>query len=439
MVVLGSAAFAAARGAAFARRGALLGSVLGIVGLAASDWPRLARAVDLAGGTFVGPFLSAVLPAAVALTAALAAAVLLSEELRPHAGILLLVLSAAWVLPTMVVAASLTRWWGLGPRSLAEAAGVPTGEGARRWVILWLPASRGGPVRRELMLETSGGVDLSPRSLAKIESFLRRVGHRDVFSCGALAALRQGWRRSWRTDRALDALALAVPGRVHPDYRRALDLLKAGPLTAERLARLERLEEESARSSAGFEDAAQSQAIFEGFSAAYARFGDEEKARRWLYRIDNLWPMNEQKIEVTPVEYFRSGRVAGVLRVDGRAASAVRVGLFLVWKSSSAAGDASTRLLSLSTVTDAHGRFAFRELGPGRYVLALMASASLLGGRLLESPGEFELGLENRQVLLSPIRLESGEGAMDESVESIDPRAKTAGAAPGALLRWPRR
>ena len=37
----------------------------------------------------------------------------------------------------------------------------------------------------------------------------------------------------------LDALMISLPGRVHPDYLRALELLRAGPMTAQRYAKLE--------------------------------------------------------------------------------------------------------------------------------------------------------------------------------------------------------
>lgn len=436
---LGASAFTAARGTGSARLGASFGLILGAVGWSASRWPQLSRALELAGWTFVGPLLASLTATAVAVTAGLSAFILASEDVRPHARSLLLGLCAAWVLPTVATEAALQRWWGFGPRSLSEAAGVPTNRSAQTQTVLWLYASRGHAVQKDAVRMAADAVDLSPQSLAKIEGFLRRAGARDVFARDAASALRQGWRQWWEADRALDALSLAVPGRLHPDYRRALDLIKAGPLNSVRYARLEALAAESMRSSAGFEDVAQSQYIFEGFSAAYARFGDEEKARQWLYRVDNLWPINEKKIEVTPVSDFRDGRVLGRLQVDGRVAPSVRVGLFLVWKSSSSAGAATSRLLSGSGYTDEDGRFSFSELGPGRYCLALMARPEALRGRVLDSPGEFELGYDSPEVVLPAIRIEREILPVPESFSPGGLPEEPTPRVPERPMLWPRR
>jgi len=98
--------------------------------------------------------------------------------------------------------------------------------------------------------------------------------------------------------------------------------------------------------------------------------------------------------------------VSGQLQVDGRVAPSVRVGLFLIWKSSSASGAVTSRLLSGSSYTDEDGRFSFAELGPGRYCLALMARPELLRGRVLDSPDEFELGYDKPEAVLPAIRIE---------------------------------
>ncbi|MEK7382185.1 MAG: hypothetical protein AAB262_02755 [Elusimicrobiota bacterium] len=439
LLALGAAALTAARGPGAVRLGAAFGLMLGVVGWSASRWPQLARALELSGWIFVGPLLAAVLSTAVALTAGLSAFVLMSEDVRPHARSLLLGLCAAWVLPTIATEGALLRWWGFGPRSLAEAAGVPTNRSAQTMAVLWLYSSRGHGVQKDAVRMAADAVDLSHQSLVKLSAFLRHTGSRDIFARGAVAAVRQGGRQWWESERALDARTLAVSGRIHPDYRKALDLIKAGPLNAGRFARLEGLAAEAARSSAGFEDVAQSQHIFEGFSAAYARFGDEEKARKWLYRVDNLWPVNEKKIEVTPVEDFRDGRVSGRLQVDGRGAASVRVGLFLVWKSSSASGTATSRLLSGSSFTDEEGRFSFRELGPGRYCLALMARPEVLRGRVLDSPDEFELGYDKPEVLLPVIRIERETPALPESFAPGGLSEEPAPRVPERLRLWPRR
>jgi hypothetical protein len=399
---LSIAAFAAAGGGG--GRGAAFGAALGVVGVCASRWPPLARAIELGGGVFVGPFLAGLLPWAVGLTALGCAAALTFEDFRPHARLLVLGAVAAWALPTLAVESGLAAWWGYGPRTLAEAAGIPTNEDAPRLTVLRLAPSRGRSVSREKVRMAAEGVDLGPESLARLDDFLRRSGYRGVFALEALKDLRYGWLLWWDADRALDADMIASPGRVHPDYRRALELLAAGPVTAERRAKLDLLAREAAASPEGFEDVDGSQYIFEGFSAAYARFGDEANARKWLYRIDNLWPINERKIVVTPVEDFHQGVVSGQVLLDGQPGVGLRVGLFAV-ETSTATG-ATTRVLSAAAFPDDEGRFEFADLGPATYELALLGRPTELGGLVEGVPGSIKISEEARAAELPPIRVE---------------------------------
>jgi hypothetical protein len=403
-LVLGAAAFAAA-GRGRARLGAAYGLTMSAIGWCASRWPLLSRAIEMNGGVFAGPFLSAMLGVAFAATAAGVAAAFLLEEVRPHAAKLVLLAAAMWAVPTAATEFSLERWWGLGPRSLAEAAGVPANDEAETAEIVRLVPSRGHSVSRESARMGETGVSLSPQSLTKLEAFLKKTDYRDVFAAEALSDVRRGWLMWWEPERALDAMMINVPGRVHPDHRGALDLIKVGPLTAERYDRLDQLAEmASAPGAAGFEQVTTSQYIFEGFAAAYARFDDETKARKWLARIDNLMMVSEKKLEIAPLETFRTGRVTGSLEIDGRPAGAVIVGLFEIWRTTTAS--AGTRLLAASAFPDENGGFTFADLGPGEYELGLLGRADQLRGQITGSPGRFELGDERPAMDLPPIRVE---------------------------------
>jgi hypothetical protein len=415
-MLLGAAAFAAA-GRGRARLGAAFGLAMSAIGWCASRWPQLARAVDLSGATWVGPFLGSLAAPAFALTAAGVAAALLLKDLKPKALTLVIAAAALWAVPTFATEAALARWWGLGPRTLSEAVGVATGEDSQTATVLRLAPSRGRTTSRENVRMAaslqdlrpdeppSTGVDLSPESIAKLEGFLQRSGYRGVFAAEALAHVRRGWLMWWDADHALDAMMLSVPGRVHPDYRGALDLIKVGPMTAERFAKLEQLEAAAtADPRTGFEQVTASQYIFEGFAAAYARFGDEAKARRWLSHIDNLLLVTEKKVEVAPLEDFRTGRITGSLLLDGRPAGSVMVGLFEIWRTTPTSS--GLRLLSGSTFPDANGTFTFSDLGPGQYELGLLGRAEDLRGRLIGSPGRFEIGYDRPAATLLPITIE---------------------------------
>lgn len=300
------------------------------------------------------------------------------------------------------------RAWGFGPRSLAQAAGVPTNAASETRAIAWLYRSAGRAWRVERLRLSSETTDLSPESLERISAYLHRAGFRGVFASEGLAALREGWLQLWDAERALDAAMISVPGRAHPDYLAALRLLRAGPLSAERYGKLEQLAAATGRRREGFERANESQEIFEGFSMAYARFGDEEKARLWLERVDGLWGVADKKIEGAPIEDLRDGRVEGQVFLDGAPARGLTVGLFFVWYSS--ASRSTHYWLSGARSPDEDGRFVFDALGPGRYALALQGPRGVFEGRVSGVPGVFEVGYDRPFVELVPVRLERRAG-----------------------------
>ncbi len=407
-VVLAAAAFLLAGRGLVA--GLVFGLVMVVVDQCASEWPALARAIELSGATFFGPLLGVLVLPAVGVSAVLLVEALIDKS-RSSVRLALLAVLLVWLVPTYAAKAVLARGWGYGPRSLAEAAQVPTKAEAPVLAVAWLYPSGGEAVRVEERRMSDERVDLTPDSLSRLERFLERRRLRDVFAVDALAATRRGWLMWWEAEKALDAALLSSPGRAAPDYRRALELFRAGPLTDARLAKLRQLDALAEKRGPGFEGVTATQYIFEGFSAAYARFGLEEDARRWLYRIDRLWPVNDKRIEVTPVEDMRDGRIDGRLFLDGRPAVDVRVGLFFAWRST--ATNSTHYFLSGSTFPDEDGRFSFTALGPGRYHLALLGEAGALAGRVRGSPGFIEIGYDRPEAFLSPIRLESGTLSRD--------------------------
>ncbi len=399
----GTAAMTLAGGRRAWLAGAACGAIFGALAHYARLWLALACALKLAGD-FSGGALCATMPWLLAAAGAAAAAALAHPEMRPVRGRLLAGLLAAVIIPAYAVRWRLGADWDYGPRSLLEAAGVPRATRAGEFSIAWLRPFEGRPYRLEPLDESEAGIDASFDSLQRLYRYLETRRGRTLFAAQALSALRGGWLKWWDADRALEAAALSFPGRSHPDYLESLALLRAGPLTPQRYARLRALDDESARSTAGFEDVNQSQLIFEAFSAAYARFGDDDDARRWIYRVDNLWPIYDKKVEVTPVENFRAGRIEGSVFEGGRPAAGVRVGLFFLCPSSAAISQDGT--LSQSVFPDGAGRFEFSDLGAGRYYVALMARAERLKGRILGAPGIFELSPEVPEAALEPIRIE---------------------------------
>ena len=402
-VILGAAAFAAAIGRRGLVSGAAYGLIVSAIGWCSSRWPQLARAIELCGGAFLAVMTTTFLTSALAVTCAALAAALVREDWRPISRRLVLGLVAAWGISTCSAEVALSQIWGFGPRALPEAAGVPTNRGSSTLAVAWLYPTRGRSYHVDLRRMSSETTDLSLDSIDRLEAFLEKSRLRGVFAAEALSSVRLGRLQWWDEERALDALMVAVPGRAYPDYRRALELLRAGPLTAERFGKLEQLAAATGRRVEGFERASDSQYIFEGFSAAYARFGDEPKAREWLSRLDGLWAVSEKRIEVGSLEDLRTGQVAGSAFLNDHPATSLRVGLFLVWTSS--ATRTTHYWLSSSRVPDEDGRFYFDNLGPGRYILGLLGRSEDLRGSFAGVPGVFEVTYERSEVLLDPVRL----------------------------------
>lgn len=401
-----SAAFGSSRGFAGAFAGLGFAAFMTVTGACAARWPHLTRAVELAGFPFLGPLLGALVRPAIGLTAALAMRTLFSSMTRSRIAAVLFSVATAWAVGTFGAERALRAAWGYGPRSLAEAAGVASNADAERLLVCWLQAARGRAWRVEPRRMSSETTDLSVDALARLEDYLTRTRMSGVFADEAMSAVRLGWSQWWEAERALDASMLALPGRA-PDYERALDLLRAGPLTSERYAKLEQLEAAAKASRRGFETVERSQRIFEGFSASYARFGNDAKADEWFARIRNLWAVSERRAEGAPSEYFRSGRIEGAVLLDGRPATGLRVGLFYVWRSSPTA--MPRNLLVGSTFPDEEGRYAFDDLGQGRYVLALLGRPEELSGRFLGLPGVVDIDEDRPEAVLPQLRVERGE------------------------------
>jgi hypothetical protein len=327
----------------------------------------------------------------------------------------------AWAVPTALAEWRLRSAWDFGPETLAQAAGVPPAAAAAQVEAAVLRPSAGGAAFRwERRTQAAEGVDASPENLERLTAYLKEHGHRSVFARQALAAVRRGWLLWWDADRALEAAALRVPGRCAPDYRMALALIAAGPLTPARYGMLARLDAGAAASPDGFEDVSRAQLAFEAFSAAFARFDDEPRAQYWLNRVGNLWPINDKKVEVTPLQSLRSGAVYGAVLIAGRPASSLRVGLFL--ETTSEVTKKTTYSLSASAFPDSDGNFAFRYLGSGRYHLELQGTPEQLRGDILGSPGIIEFSESSPLARLASIR--------------IYPQGHPAGEAAAAAEEW---
>jgi hypothetical protein len=411
--VVAAAAFAAVGSWPAALSGAAVALLSCAQGTFAWRWVPMTVAIGRLGTGFVGQSLAVGLPLAFALSLALTAAVCLHPELRGMRLRVAAALLLVWAAPTALTEWRLRSAWGFGPETLVEAAGVSAASAAGQVVVVVLrPSAAGAALRWERRTQAVEGLDASPQNLERLTAYLKEHGYRGVFARQALAAVRRGWLLWWDADRALDAALLQTPGGFAPDYRAALALIAAGPLTPERFATLKSLHEGAVASPAGFEDVNGSQLAFEAFSAAFARFDDEARAQYWLGRVGNLWPINEKKVEVTPLQSLRSGLVQGTLLIDGRPASSVRVGIFM--ETTSEVTKKTTFSLSVCVFPDSDGNFRFEHLGGGRYHLELMGTPEQMRGDILGSPGLIELSEASFAARLEPVRIDTHAQPSDE-------------------------
>ncbi len=387
--------------------GASLGGLASWSGFFATRWIVIAHAWSMMGW-FAGDLARAALPVALAATLALGCAALFDEDFRAIRVPLLAALLALWAGSTQLALWRLRASYGFGPQDLPRAAGVPGPSGAPLVGVVWLyPSSTtAAGYSVEVRRAALDGVDAQGESLIRLYEYLKLRDYQGVFAREALTVVRRGWLLWWDADRALEAATISRPGRVHPDYLGALALLRAGPLTLERFQKLRALSEMGRDRREGFEDVNRSQLIFEAFSAAFARFGDEQGARDWLFKVDNLWPIYEKKVEASPVESFHEGEISGSLQLDGdKKASSILVGLFLVSTSTDAIVARSTPTLSQSDFPDENGKFAFRDLGAGTYFLGVEGAPDAFSGAISGVPGLIAVRPEAPSVHLDPIRI----------------------------------
>jgi len=371
-------------------RGFFFGLIFSVLGYLAYAWVAVAAAWRMLGW-FCGAFVWTALPVALAASFVLVAAALLHEEARPIRFWALALILLLWWLPARFFLWRLRSDWGYGPRDLAQAAQIPAQNQAEKVNIAWLRPAGARPYRFETLHPlVEDGVSVDVRDLWKLYDYLRLHRYRSVFAPRALDALRKGWLDWWDPDMALKAASLAYPGRVAPDYLGALALIRAGSLDQTRYEDLRALDDLATPRHRGFEDVTRSQRIFEAFEKAYARFGDQGNAGYWISKVDNLWPIYEEKVTTDPIQDFQSGEVKGHVFVDGRPARSLMIGLFLLAVSTSGTRGGNG-VLSESAFPDAHGRFRFQNLGRGFYYLGLMGNPNYLRGRIEGSPGIFSI------------------------------------------------
>lgn len=389
-------------------RGASVGAAAGVVGVAAARVLFIGEALSRLGFGATGLLLSwGVVPLLAASAAFFIWLPAGSSDWEPlwrraaYAGVLL-----GWLVPVAGTELVLRAAWDFGRPGFAEAAGLDRAAVAEKLSVLVLAETDGGPgVQRREETMSAQGLAVTRQGLAAVRRYLELQRYQTVFLRDALAYLRKGWALMWEPELHMDAAVVRLGPRFPPDYDAFLKAILVAPATPENYERLENL----ARSADKARSPSVKQAgkLYQGLSDAYARFGDLEGSNFWLKRIRGLWPLYDEDVNVDPIEDRNDGVVSGSVLFNGRPASQIQVGLFMLV--STAAAPSAREGLVASTWPDESGRFFFRELTPGRYYLALRSDPILLGDPRLEvlfSPGSFKLSAGRMDWELMPLRIE---------------------------------
>jgi hypothetical protein len=327
-----------------------------------------------------------------------------------------------WTAPFELLGGYLRRGWDCSRASLAEAADVPGSDSAESAVVLILADADGEPgVRSREELLSAEGLAVGPVELLKIDRYLEARLDKTVFLGQALSALRRGWALLWEPELQMNACMRHRSPGFPPDYEAFLDAARVAPATPENFERVEKMSRLAWDDKIG--SVKRAQRIFEGFSTAYARFGDADSANRWAERIQRLWPLYEDPIHMEPIADRQDGVIEGMLLLDGRPPAGVKVGLFALPSTMTALSAA--QYLSAAAYPGASGRFRFDSLLPGRYYLALQAAPSVLpsSASARGAPGVVTLGFDAMHVELDPIRAYASAPppAPPEPEESAEP------------------
>lgn len=145
------------------------------------------------------------------------------------------------------------------------------------------------------------------------------------------------------------------------------------------------------------------------FGAAYRHFGKSDRALEFLRRARLSGP--EFRSAMAGIEPLADGTIRGELRLVGRPAEGARIGLVRAGKIGELAGVCrpfAWRQVAASTYADKQGRFEFRRIPEGDYVLVVTwSSIGRLRGRPMAvgHPGVIQINRFRPNVALPPVDL----------------------------------
>lgn len=398
-VALGAASFAlSSEAAGRALAGLGCGILFSVFGALAYRWIGMREAFRRLDWVFISGA-AALIPFWYALTMSLVALAIFHPLLEGRRRSLVALTLLFWVSLTTLAEYELRTKRGYGSANLISAAGLIS---ASPETVARVDLSEHSNMRFRAETLSVDSVDAAPENIRRLRFYLQNSQGHGIFSREAADLLRRILLLSWEPEAALDALSFSA-GLVIPDYRQALALLRAGPLTEERRQHVTFLADSALNDPRGFESVGQSQFIFEALSTAFARFSDSEQARFWLNKVWRLWPIFEKKVEINPVETGIAGSITGIVFNEGDPAQGLSVGLFYVSAATMTYRDGAN-LCCVTTAANS-GRFTFSGLGAGRYQLSLRGPESLIGSRVLDGPGAIELSEDTPSRMLPPIRV----------------------------------
>ncbi len=300
---------------------------------------------------------------------------------------------------------SYSEKYDLDKPSLAAAAGIPSSEHDNRTVVL-LKTADDQPKNWPLQTTVSVGISpaesiaVSSGNLRKIEDYLAKHEEGTVFRYAARQALISGYNQLWDTARALDIQYASAGDMLLPRFL-LIAKLSALQNTEKHLRYLKHFSDET-KWHIGPKYALK-------IADACEHFGLEGEAAKWR---DNARAGGADLSNSHPPvgTALPDGIIEGRIRINGKPASGIRVGLLQddQYLKELESFSVQRRLISAQD-SDATGTFRFDRLGKGAYVLGIMAKDELLPAtsriRIEKAPGSMQLSVGHSRVRLADINM----------------------------------
>ncbi len=305
---------------------------------------------------------------------------------------------------------------------LAEAAGLDKGRPAAMTMVYFGHKPGKSLELVQWSMETrydgiggSGKVLATEANASRLLKFLSTKGRSSRYRWGAVDVLPKIFAMRWEIESVVDVYE-EMASVMGPEYGSPLIHLIS---SLEFLTRSARVTDANRKRLSAFSDHKRYRipakpALY--MARGWRRFGDEEKAGRWLKyaREKNASEKDIKEVLEESGRGLMDGKVSGRVKVAGAdEKTRIKVGLFVWSEYAPFPGDSLFPRLAASQWTSPGGSFEFTDLTGGRYALAVLVPESILshdtkGVVAAAHPGVIELSPKKPAFAAGTITIETG-------------------------------